>query len=209
MRSRGGPLNGNISRHPRCEIDQRTPPRPHTHGTIDLMTWPTANALDTDRFVLEPLSVKHTKEMAAVLAPRELYTFIGGEPLAEDALRARYTRQSVGHSPDDDAGWLNWVIRSRTTHDVVGYVQATLTVEDEMLTADIAWLITPSAQHRGAATESAAAVLAWLHEQQVRVARALIHPEHHASTRVARRLGLAPTTVIVDGESVWELRTHV
>ncbi len=33
--------------------------------------------------------------------------------------------------------------------------------------------------------------------------------EHHASARVARRLGLAPTTMIVEGESVWQLRTDV
>jgi RimJ/RimL family protein N-acetyltransferase len=78
-----------------------------------------------------------------------------------------------------------------------------------MLTADMAWLVTPVAQHSGAATDSAAAVLPWLQEQRVYVARALIHPEHHASARVARPLGLTPTTVAVDGESVWEQRTDV
>ncbi|MCY7280315.1 MAG: GNAT family N-acetyltransferase [Sphingomonas bacterium] len=186
-----------------------TLPAPETHGTIDCMSWPTADPLDTDRFVLEPLSVEHTSEMVAVLAPSELYTFIGGEPLTESALRRRYTRQSVGHSPDDDAGWLNWIIRTKATHDVVGYVQATLTGDGETLTADMAWLVTPSAQRSGAATESAAAALAWLREQQVHVARALIHPEHYASARVARRLGLEPTTAIVEGESVWELRMDV
>jgi hypothetical protein len=33
--------------------------------------------------------------------------------------------------------------------------------------------------------------------------RAEIHPEHEASAAVARSIGLAPTTEVVDGEVVW------
>ncbi|MDH6238389.1 GNAT family N-acetyltransferase [Cryobacterium sp. CG_9.6] len=171
------------------------------------MIWPTGHPLDTDRFILEPLCVDHATEMVAVLAPRELYTFIGGEPPSEGALRTRYIRQAVGHSPDGTARWLNWIIRTKATQNVIGYMQATLTVDGETLTANMAWLITPSAQHCGAATEAATAVLTSLREKHVHVVRALIHPEHHASARVARHLGLVLTAGVVDGESVWEKRT--
>ena len=170
------------------------------------MTWPTATRIETERLTLEPLSPGHAEEMVTVLAAPELYAFTGGEPPTEGILRTRYSRQAIGHSPADDAGWVNWIIRERTSQDVAGYVQATLTVEREELVADVAWLVTPSAQHRGIASEAATAMLAWLLERQVPVVRALIHPEHHASGRVAQRLGLLSTAALVDGESVWELR---
>lgn len=179
-----------------------------TYDTIGFMTWPMAIPLDTPRLRLEPLSVRHAHEMVAALAPRELYTFIGGEPPTEAALQTRYLRQSIGHSPAGDAGWLNWIIRRKATHGVAGYVQATLTGEAETLTAEIAWLVVPSAQRGGVATEATAAMLDWLHQQQVAVMRALIHPAHHASMRVAQRLGMESTTEVVDGEAVWELRAE-
>ncbi len=87
----------------------------------------------------------------------------------------------------------------------LGYVQATLTVEDTDLVADIAWVITPSAQHRGIATEAATAMIVCLQEHRVSVVRAFIHPDHHASERVAQHLGLTPTSATVDGEVLWAL----
>jgi RimJ/RimL family protein N-acetyltransferase len=170
------------------------------------VTWPTATRIETARLTLEPLSPRYAQEMVSVLATPELYAFTGGEPPTGIALHKRYSRQAVGHSPADDAGWSNWIIRERASQAAVGYVQATLTMERDELTADVAWLVTPSAQHRGIASEAATALLAWLLERQVFVVRAMIHPDHHASARVAQRLGLVPTAALVDGESVWELR---
>ncbi|WP_298251980.1 GNAT family N-acetyltransferase [uncultured Arthrobacter sp.] len=154
--------------------------------------------------ILEPLAPDHATEMVAVLAPPELYTFIGGEPPTLDALRTRYQKQAVGHSPSDDAGWLNWIIRSQTTRDALGYVQATLTHENTALVADIAWLITPPAQHHGIATEATTTMLTWLQDHQVIMVRAFIHPDHEASARIAARLGLSATPTIVDGEVLWQ-----
>ncbi|TYC96315.1 GNAT family N-acetyltransferase [Arthrobacter echini] len=169
------------------------------------MPWLRATPLHTVRLNLEPLEVRHAAEMAAVLSSPELYIFTGGEPPTEDLLDSRYRRQTIGHSPEGDAKWLNWIIYSRSTRTAVGYVQATLTVEGGALVADTAWLVTASAQHRGIATEAAGAMLAWLRAQGVISIRALIHPDHHASAHVAQRLGYVPTTITVDGESLWEL----
>ncbi len=169
------------------------------------MPWSSATLLDTVRLILEPLEFRHATEMVAALAAPELYGFTGGEPPTEDILGSRYRRQAVGHSPGDDAGWLNWIIRVKATRTAGGYVQATLTVEDDALVADVAWLVTPSVQHGGIATEAAEAMLAWLRDQQVAGVRAWIHPDHHASVRVAQRLGFVSTPVMVDGESLWEL----
>lgn len=58
-------------------------------------------------------------------------------------------------------------------------------------------------QGRGYATEAATAMVAWLRADGVGCVMADVHPEHHASNAVARRLGLAPTGEIVDGELRW------
>ena len=55
----------------------------------------------------------------------------------------------------------------------------------------------------GYAAEAAAAVVGWLAGGGVRTIEAHIHPDHHASGRVAARAGLEPSTDVVDGEVVW------
>ncbi|WP_081829515.1 GNAT family N-acetyltransferase [Paraoerskovia marina] len=172
--------------------------------------WPRAERLATARCVLEPLTVEHADEMVAVLASPDLYTFTGGGPPGREVLRERYTRQVVGCSPAGDAGWLNWVVRSRES--AVGYVQATLTRPDgtdgtdgaaPVTTAELAWLVSPDAQGGGVATEAASAVVDWLAGRGVEQVCAAVHPDHHASAGVARRLGLVATGVMVEGEQLW------
>ena len=168
------------------------------------MIWPAAEPLETARFLLEPVTEEHAAEMVEVLASPDLYRFTGGEPPTAQILQARYARQSTGRSPDGGAGWLNWIIRTRATGQAIGFVQATLTGVNEELAGELAWLITPSAQRRGAALESSAAVLVWLKGRHVRLVEALIHPDHVASALVAQRLGLAASSVRVNGETRWE-----
>lgn len=172
------------------------------------MDWPRAAPLTTSRLLLEPLTEDHAREMVVVLAPPDLYVYTGGEPPTEEKLRRRYAVQSVGQSPAGDAGWLNWIVRRADTREAVGYVQATLTTRDaeagQVVAADVAWLITPTYQGNGYAAEAARTMIDWLHRQGVGVIHAAIHPEHRASERVARRLGLEPTGAVADGESVWQ-----
>lgn len=168
------------------------------------MSWPQADPLDSDRLTLEPLTVDHADEMLTALAPLELYRFTGGEPPTLDELGARYGRQSRGQSEDGSAGWLNWIIRPTSGGPAIGLVQATLGREEDGVVADLAWLITPAEQHRGNAVEAASTVVTWLRSVEVGHIRAFIHPDHIASMRVARRIGLAPTSALVDGEILWE-----
>ncbi|MDQ0744941.1 RimJ/RimL family protein N-acetyltransferase [Clavibacter sp. B3I6] len=170
------------------------------------MTTSPATVLVTARFALEPLVVAHAGEMVGVLADPALYRFTGGEPPTLDALRARFARQAVGRSPDGSARWLVWVIRVRASGRAAGFVQATVTGDAGARVAEVAWLVGTAAQGSGAAAECAAEVLAWLREDGVGIVRANIHPDHAASQAVARRLGLAPTDVRVEGEARWELR---
>ncbi|WP_250897172.1 GNAT family N-acetyltransferase [Curtobacterium flaccumfaciens] len=168
------------------------------------MSRPQADPLQSDRLALEPLAVDDASEMLTALAPPELYRFTGGEPPTLDELGARYGRQSQGQSEDGSAGWLNWIVRFACGGPAIGFVQATLERKEDGLVADLAWLVTPEEQGRGIAVEAAATVATWLRSIDVRHIRAFIHPDLTASMHVARRTGLAPTSALVDGETLWE-----
>jgi len=172
--------------------------------------WPDAEQLRSDRLLLEPLHRDHADEAFPLLDDPRLHTFTGGAPDTREQLAARFARQVVGASPDGQHGWLNWMLRQRDGGRLVGTVQATLTWAEIHLVertgtteAELAWVIGHDHQGNGYATEAAAAVLAWLTARGVRRISAHIHPDHHASAALARRLGLHPTDCIVDGELLW------
>jgi RimJ/RimL family protein N-acetyltransferase len=169
--------------------------------------WPTADVIETARLSLEPLRADHAAEMAPLLDDDALHRYIGGRPATRSELRDRYRRQSAGRSPDGREGWLNWVVRHRASGTAVGIVQATLRRDGERLTAELGWVIASRYQRRGCAGEAAIGMAAWLGHQGVQRLVAHVHPEHQASIRVAERLGLTPTEVVVDGEVRWATRS--
>jgi RimJ/RimL family protein N-acetyltransferase len=164
----------------------------------------TAARLESERLTLEPLRVEHAEELAPLLNDTSLHRFTGGTPDTPAELRARFERQTRGHSPDGQACWLNWVLRHRATDEPIGTVQATVTIEDRAVVAELAWVVGHSYQGRGFAKEGATAVAAWLREQGATHLRAHVHPHHYASMAIARAIGLQPTDTIVDGEVSWE-----
>ncbi len=168
------------------------------------MSWPTPQMLETERFYLEPLSVDHAAKMVKVLADTVLYEFTGDKPPTYSELQRRYTVQCAGESKDGSQWWLNWVIKHKSTGSLTGFVQATVEDEKGNLTADIAWVVSPIFQGKGVATEAARAMVSWLRLHDVVSIIAFVHPEHHASISVAKKLGLLPTTTIEDGEVRWE-----
>lgn len=163
----------------------------------------------TARLVLTSVTEADADAMTDVLAAPELYTFTGGEPPTTAALRARYARLAVGHSPDGAQEWVNWIARRAQDGAAVGTVQATIhaAAADGSRRADVAWVVGASWQGRGYAVEAASALVAWLRERGVTQIGAHIHPGHAASARVAQRVGLAPTGELDDeGEQIWRAR---
>ena len=146
---------------------------------------------------LTPLTVDHAAAMVEVLADPSLYEFTGGTPPTLEELTDRYARQTVGRSPDGTEQWLNWVVLLDSAP--VGYVQATVVGDS----AEVAWVISPSAQGRGLATEATREMVDRLTAVGVRRLVAHVHPDHAASARVAERLGLRRTDVLEDGEVRW------
>jgi RimJ/RimL family protein N-acetyltransferase len=160
--------------------------------------------LTTERLVLEPLRVEHAEEMAPVLDDPGLHDHIGGKPPTLEQLRRRYRLQVVGRSPDGSQRWLNWILRSQESGRVVGFVQATVTRDDDRRVAEIAWVVGTAAQGRGYAKEATHAMVSWLGQQDVDTVIAHVHPQHRASAAVARAAGLQPTDRVVDGETRWQ-----
>ena len=106
-------------------------------------------------------------------------------------------------SPGGDQLWGNWVLRLRGTGPAVGTVQATLPAGGPAAgPAEVAWVVTHTAQGRGYAKEAARSLVGRLHEAGWTVV-AHIHPRHAASQRVARAAGLVPTAEVHDGEIRW------
>lgn len=167
------------------------------------VAWPEPEPIETDRLILEPLRVDHADEMAPALDDVRLHAYIGGRPATRGELRSRYAAQVVGHSPDGQQGWLNWIVRHRPTGAAVGTLQATLTRDGDRGVAELAWVIAVAHQRRGYALEAAVAVSGWLRARATGTLIAHIHPEHLASIAIAERLGMHATGEIVDGETRW------
>lgn len=165
----------------------------------------------------------HADEMVDLLADRRLYAFYDDEasPTLDD-LRTRYARQSAGRSPDGRSIWHNWIVRVRESGDAAGFVQATVAATaatatavatdhlDGPSSAELAWVIGTAYQRRGYATEAVAAVADSLRGpdsltgDDVDLVHAHIAPGNTASQGVARRIGLVPTELVVDGEIRWQ-----
>jgi RimJ/RimL family protein N-acetyltransferase len=158
--------------------------------------------LRTPRLRLEPLRVDHAEEMTSVLADPGLYVFTGGGPPTTDELRDRYAAQVRGRSADGSETWRNWIVRLAETGEAIGFVQATIT--PATAGADVAWVIGQRWQGRGYATEAARGMVAALADEGVSTITAHVLPENTPSERVAKRIGLAPTDRVEDGERVWE-----
>lgn len=160
----------------------------------------TTPPLGDGRLVLEPLRVDHAGELVDVLADAAMFAFTGGSPPSRPVLEQRYARQVAG-SGDPTQKWHNWVVRLGADGPAVGYVQATVSPEDEV--AELAWVVGTHFQGRGIAREAAALVIEYVRTGGVRRVVAHVHPENVASQRVAAALGLLPTPLLVDGEVEW------
>ncbi|TWP53601.1 GNAT family N-acetyltransferase [Lentzea tibetensis] len=165
--------------------------------------WPHQAFLASDRLRLEPVEVAHAEAMEQVLADPVLYEVIGGEPPTAPQLRERYGRWQTPRSADGAEGWLNWIVFRAEDDAAVGTVQATITLVGQGARAELAWVVGSSFQRRGFAVEATGRVIRWLADHDVVTLCAHVARGHTASERVAAKLGMVPTDVVVDGERRW------
>jgi RimJ/RimL family protein N-acetyltransferase len=157
----------------------------------------------TERLALEPVLPAHAAELAPLLDDPGLHEFIGGEPLTEAELEARYQRLATRRSADGEHIYGHWVLRIRDTKAAIGWVEATLPAAGPVAgAAEVAWVLSKPGQGKGYAAEAALSLVERLRAGGWAVV-AYVHPEHRASQRVARETGLRPTDAVVDGEVRW------
>jgi RimJ/RimL family protein N-acetyltransferase len=121
-----------------------------------------------------------------------LYAYHTDEPPRDVAsLRARYARLATGHSTDEFAHWLNWIIVRRDDGAAAGYVQAT--IEKKMASAEIGYLVLPAQQRRGLGAEAVGATVRHLLAAGVGKLHAVVDARNAASIAVIERLGFTRT----------------
>jgi RimJ/RimL family protein N-acetyltransferase len=132
---------------------------PTVAGVATAHDWLPLTPLASARLGLEPLRIEHAEEMARVLDNRQLFTFTGGQPATIAELRSRYAQQIVGHLPDRSQRWLKWVARRHADAQAVGFVQTTVSWQDQRAHVDVGWVIGTAYQHRGYAHKAAQLML--------------------------------------------------
>lgn len=155
-----------------------------------------------ERIGLRPLTVGDAFTMVGVLASPALYTYTGGEPPGLDELLERYSILTRGRSADGTQQWLNLIITTGSAAQPIGFVQATIPRDGGP--TQIGWLVGVPWQGQGRATRAVRLLLEELDRRGITEVVAHIHPDHVASQRVARNVGLVPTDDLVDGEVRWK-----
>jgi ribosomal-protein-alanine N-acetyltransferase len=148
--------------------------------------------LGTARLLLEPIRADHADGMFDGLQDPSLYAYHTDEPPRDVAsLRARYARLATGHSTDELAHWLNWILVRRDDGAVAGYTQAT--VDKNRSSAEIGYLVLPAQQRRGFGAEAVAAITEHLIDAGVGRLHAVVDARNAASIALIERLGFTRT----------------
>lgn len=155
----------------------------------------------SEDLALRALTVDDAQVMTHVLGDPSLYAFTGGGPPTREELARRYAVQTRGGAADGSERWVNAVVVLGPLRRPIGYVQATVPLAGGP--AQVAWVVGRPWQGRGYAARAAGMLLDDLAADGVTTVTALIHPDHVASRRVAARVGMRPTDVVVDGETLW------
>jgi RimJ/RimL family protein N-acetyltransferase len=160
----------------------------------------------TARLELQPVVEADAEALAEVFLDERMYRFTGGRPGTLEDLRAAFARIAAqrANNPGGTAQ-RNWTVRHRADRQAVGMLQAV--IADGGRSAEIAWAVGVPWQGQGIASEAAHAVVTWLEAHGVHTITAHINPDHHASVRVATRVGLHPTGELREqggiGEQLW------
>lgn len=143
--------------------------------------------LNTDRLLLEPLTVGHAQAMFGVLAEPELYRHLDHPPPPSvEHVRGVYAQLQQRRSPAGDEQWLNWVLCGADGAPI-GFVQATVF---EPASAWVAYLLASRYWGDGLASEATAAMLAHLERHYgVRQFLATVEAENRRSIALLDRLG--------------------
>jgi RimJ/RimL family protein N-acetyltransferase len=150
--------------------------------------------IDTPRLVLARPTLADLAESVAMSGDPAVATFLGGTPASREEAWNKLLR-NIGHWTA--FGYGMFTVRERDGGAFVGEVGLAHFCrgfgEDFDPFPEAAWVLAPSAHGKGYATEAVTAAHDWLlREHAPRRTVCLIHPDNHASRRVAAKLGYIP-----------------
>jgi RimJ/RimL family protein N-acetyltransferase len=154
--------------------------------------------LETSRLRLRPHRREDFPAGVALWADQTVTRYIGGKPLSREEVWARFLRYAGSWHWLGFGYWAVEEISSGQFAGEVGYAQNERTFDPALTLLDqaglampeLGWVLSPQVHGKGYATEAVRAVLNW-GDSHVAASRAfcIIHPEHSASIRVARKCG--------------------
>jgi RimJ/RimL family protein N-acetyltransferase len=147
--------------------------------------------VETERLRLRGHTMSDFAYTKALWGDAAVMEYMGGKPLTLEECWARFLRY-IGHWSVLGFGY--WVVEERETAEFVGEVGfANFKRDMEPGVGDLpelGWVLAPAKHGKGYATEAAKAALDWGRKHfQSNELVCLIHPDHEASIRVARKCG--------------------
>ena len=145
--------------------------------------------IETARLRLRALREDDAEALARIFSHPSVVQYSGGRSPSFEEVREGIRQHISGYYEKRGYGLL--AAELRDTGEVVGRIGFLTTQIDESADAELHYHLAPAAWGNGLATEAARAVLDWGFDK-VRLTRvvAVIHPENHASRRVAEKCGL-------------------
>ncbi len=142
----------------------------------------------SQRLCLEPLKLDHAELLFDGLQSASIYDFIEDvPPQSVESLRDRYMVLERRQSPDGMEIWLNWAVWSLVEKCYVGYVQATITVDNNAI---IGYIFFPNFWGKGYAYEAVNCMINYLVETYQNLDFcAYVNVKNHRSIALLHNLG--------------------
>ena len=161
--------------------------------------------VETERLRLRVLREDDAETLASIFSHPSVVRYSGGRSPSLEEVRQGIRSHIAGHYQSRGYGLL--AAELRETGQVVGRVGLLTTEVDESGDPELHYHLSPEAWGSGLATEAARAVLDWgFRERRLDRIVAVIHPDNHASRRVAEKCGLTFwKDVEIDGSGTFQV----
>jgi RimJ/RimL family protein N-acetyltransferase len=152
----------------------------------------------TQRFVLEPITEGHAKELCDPFIDQELHRYVHFESPTLEQQIEKCARWAKRRSPDGTELWLNWAARDKKTGLIAAHIQSGVKEDN---TAYIGYVVSRKFQRNGVATECLQSVFDYLNRSlHVQEIKAWADTRNEASHRLAKRLGMIQIELIKNAD---------
>jgi [ribosomal protein S5]-alanine N-acetyltransferase len=148
----------------------------------------------TPRLRITPVFEADAPTMLTLLGEPELFRYLEQEPPTLAYLTRQYRLLESGVSPNGTEAWLTWICTLESSHQAIGYVQATV----RPTSCSIAYVFGSDYQRRGYAREAVLAMLGILFQHYgVSQVQAEIDTRNAASIALAKSLHFRHVRTVV------------